>query len=266
MKPLNVAAVTVVLAASLAACGTSTGSSAKTTSSSAVSSAGSSESGPDASSSSDSATSPATTQAGASSGSSSGAATSGATSPSSTSAGGTGAGLPTGTKLVTAPTAGVRFAVPSGWSKVDATLLDNPASKKQLEPMATKLGMTADQLVTQFSARADVVVVDLSGKSSFADNVNVAKAELPVLPTKEQADTEFKKIGATPVGFDTIRTPLGAGAQERYTLPVGGQTAYGVGMFVPSGSGSYRNITVSAGDRASAEKIARDIATSMRKS
>lgn len=145
-------------------------------------------------------------------------------------------------------------------------MLDDPKAKKQIEPMAAKMGVTADQLVEQFTDGADVVVVDLSSKSGFSDNVNVAKAEFPVVPTKAQADAEFTKIGATPVGFDTITTPLGQGVQERYTLPVGGRTAYGVGMFVPSGSGSFRNITVSAGDQASAEKVASDIAASLRAS
>lgn len=126
--------------------------------------------------------------------------------------------------------------------------------------------MTVEQLVQQFTTSADLVVVDLSGKSSFADNVNVTKAEIPVKPTKAQADSEFRKIGATPTGFDTIKTPLGEGVQERYSLPAGSQIAHGVAMFVPNGAGSYRTVTVSAGDAASAEKYAKDIAASLRAS
>ena len=261
MKSLRVVTAGLALTTVLAGCGTFGAEGTSTSSSSSQSSSSTSESSPSESSSSESSATESSTSSESSSSSSSSTSSSSA---SSSDAGN--AALPAGTKLVTAPDAGMSFAVPSGWQKVEASLLDNPRSKKNIEPLAKKSGLTPEQMVKQFETQADIVVIDLSGTSNFADNANVTKAAIPVKPTKGQLDSSFDQIGGKPVSFNEIETPLGQAVQYEYSLPVAETTVRGVALYVPDGKGSYRNITVSSGTAERAQKLAKDIVSSLRKS
>ena len=261
MKSLRVVTAGLALTTVLAGCGTFGAEGTSTSSSSSQSSSSTSESSPSESSSSESSATESSTSSESSSSSSSSTSSSSA---SSSDAGN--AALPAGTKLVTAPDAGMSFAVPSGWQKVEASLLDNPRSKKNIEPLAKKSGLTPEQMVKQFETQADIVVIDLSGTSNFADNANVTKVAIPVKPTKGQLDSSFDQIGGKPVSFREIETPLGQGVQYEYSLPVAETTVRGVALYVPDGKGSYRNITVSSGTAERAQKLAKDIVSSLRKS
>ena len=261
MKSLRVGTAGLALTTVLAGCGTFGAEGTSTSSSSSQSSSSTSESSPSESSSSESSATESSTSSESSSSSSSSTSSSSA---SSSDAGN--AALPAGTKLVTAPDAGMSFAVPSGWQKVEASLLDNPRSKKNIEPLAKKSGLTPEQMVKQFETQADIVVIDLSGTSNFADNANVTKVAIPVKPTKGQLDSSFDQIGGKPVSFREIETPLGQGVQYEYSLPVAETTVRGVALYVPDGKGSYRNITVSSGTAERAQKLAKDIVSSLRKS
>lgn len=261
MKSLRVVTAGLALTTVLAGCGTFGAEGTSTSSSSSQSSSSTSESSPSESSSSESSATESSTSSESSSSSSSPTSSSSA---SSSDAGN--AALPAGTKLVTAPDAGMSFAVPSGWQKVEASLLDNPRSKKNIEPLAKKSGLTPEQMVKQFETQADIVVIDLSGTSNFADNANVTKVAIPVKPTKGQLDSSFDQIGGKPVSFREIETPLGQGVQYEYSLPVAETTVRGVALYVPDGKGSYRNITVSSGTAERAQKLAKDIVSSLRES
>lgn len=261
MKSLRVVTAGLALTTVLAGCGTFGAEGTSTSSSSSQSSSSTSDSSPSESSSSESSATESSTSSESSSSSSSSTSSSSA---SSSDAGN--AALPAGTKLVTAPDAGMSFAVPSGWQKVEASLLDNPRSKKNIEPLAKKSGLTPEQMVKQFETQADIVVIDLSGTSNFADNANVTKAAIPVKPTKGQLDSSFDQIGGKPVSFNEIETPLGQAVQYEYSLPVAETTVRGVALYVPDGKGSYRNITVSSGTAERAQKLAKDIVSSLRKS
>lgn len=261
MKSLRVVTAGLALTTVLAGCGTFGAEGTSTSSSSSQSSSSTSESSPSESSSSESSATESTSPSESSSSSSSPTSSSSA---SSSDAGN--AALPAGTKLVTAPDAGMSFAVPSGWQKVEASLLDNPRSKKNIEPLAKKSGLTPEQMVKQFETQADIVVIDLSGTSNFADNANVTKVAIPVKPTKGQLDSSFDQIGGKPVSFKEIETPLGQAVQYEYSLPVAETTVRGVALYVPDGKGSYRNITVSSGTAERAQKLAKDIVSSLRKS
>lgn len=261
MKSLRVGTAGLALTTVLAGCGTFGAEGTSTSSSSSQSSSSTSESSPSESSSSESSATESSTSSESSSSSSSPTSSSNA---SSSDAGN--AALPAGTKLVTAPDAGMSFAVPSGWQKVEASLLDNPRSKKNIEPLAKKSGLTPEQMVKQFETQADIVVIDLSGTSNFADNANVTKGAIPVKPTKGQLDSSFDQIGGKPVSFKEIDTPLGKGVQYEYSLPVAETTVRGVALYVPDGKGSYRNITVSSGTAERAQKLTKDIVSSLRKS
>lgn len=261
MKSLRVVTAGLALTTVLAGCGTFGAEGTSTSSSSSQSSSSTSDSSPSESSSSESSATESSTSSESSSSSSSPTSSSNA---SSSDAGN--AALPAGTKLVTAPDAGMSFAVPSGWQKVEASLLDNPRSKKNIEPLAKKSGLTPEQMVKQFETQADIVVIDLSGTSNFADNANVTKGAIPVKPTKGQLDSSFDQIGGKPVSFKEIETPLGQAVQYEYSLPVAETTVRGVALYVPDGKGSYRNITVSSGTAERAQKLAKDIVSSLRES
>lgn len=261
MKSLRVGTAGLALTTVLAGCGTFGAEGTSTSSSSSQSSSSTSESSPSESSSSESSATESSTSSESSSSSSSPTS-----SPSASSSDAGNAALPAGTKLVTAPDAGMSFAVPSGWQKVEASLLDNPRSKKNIEPLAKKSGLTPEQMVKQFETQADIVVIDLSGTSNFADNANVTKGAIPVKPTKGQLDSSFDQIGGKPVSFKEIETPLGQAVQYEYSLPVAETTVRGVALYVPDGKGSYRNITVSSGTAERAQKLAKDIVSSLRES
>lgn len=261
MKSLRVVTAGLALTTVLAGCGTFGAEGPSTSSSSSQSSSSTSDSSPSESSSSESSATESSTSSESSSSSSSPTS-----SPSASSSDAGNAALPAGTKLVTAPDAGMSFAVPSGWQKVEASLLDNPRSKKNIEPLAKKSGLTPEQMVKQFETQADIVVIDLSGTSNFADNANVTKAAIPVKPTKGQLDSSFDQIGGKPVSFKEIETLLGQAVQYEYSLPVAETTVRGVALYVPDGKGSYRNITVSSGTAERAQKLAKDIVSSLRES
>ena len=129
---------------------------------------------------------------------------------------------PAGYQEVTAPTAGVSFAVPEGWQ-------------------ATPLDATSD---VYYKAPDD-------GFTPYLGNANVSKTTIPA--TKPLTEAELSPAltsipGGTPTGYSTEQTANGEAAVLNYTANIGGQTVNGSLIAAPTKEkGKYAIISVNAG-------------------
>ena len=129
---------------------------------------------------------------------------------------------PAGYQEITAPTAGVSFAVPEGWQ-------------------ATPLDATSD---VYYKAPDD-------GFTPYLGNANVSKTTIPA--TKPLTEAELSPAltsipGATSTGYSTEQTANGEAAVLNYTANIGGQTINGALIATPTKEkGKYAIISVHAG-------------------
>lgn len=129
---------------------------------------------------------------------------------------------PAGYQEITAPTAGVSFAVPEGWQ-------------------ATPLDATSD---VYYKAPDD-------GFTPYLGNANVSKTTIPA--TKPLTEAELSPAltsipGATSTGYSTEQTANGEAAVLNYTANIGGQTINGALIAAPTKEkGKYAIISVNAG-------------------
>ena len=129
---------------------------------------------------------------------------------------------PAGYQEITAPTAGVSFAVPEGWQ-------------------ATPLDATSD---VYYKAPDD-------GFTPYLGNANVSKTTIPA--TKPLTEAELSPAltsipGATSTGYSTEQTANGEAAVLNYTANIGGQTINGALIATPTKEkGKYAIIAVNAG-------------------
>ena len=129
---------------------------------------------------------------------------------------------PAGYQEITAPTAGVSFAVPEGWQ-------------------ATPLDATSD---VYYKAPDD-------GFTPYLGNANVSKTTIPA--TKPLTEAELSPAltsipGATSTGYSTEQTANGEAAVLNYTANIGGQTVNGSLIATPTKEkGKYAIIAVNAG-------------------
>ena len=129
---------------------------------------------------------------------------------------------PAGYQEITAPTAGVSFAVPEGWQ-------------------ATPLDATSD---VYYKAPDD-------GFTPYLGNANVSKTTIPA--TKPLTEAELSPAltsipGATSTGYSTEQTANGEAAVLNYTANIGGQTVNGALIATPTKEkGKYAIISVNAG-------------------
>ena len=129
---------------------------------------------------------------------------------------------PAGYQEITAPTAGVSFAVPEGWQ-------------------ATPLDATSD---VYYKAPDD-------GFTPYLGNANVSKTTIPA--TKPLTEAELSPAltsipGATSTGYSTEQTANGEAAVLNYTANIGGQTVNGAVIAAPTKEkGKYAIIAVNAG-------------------
>ena len=129
---------------------------------------------------------------------------------------------PAGYQEITAPTAGVSFAVPAGWQ-------------------APPLDATSD---VYYKAPDD-------GFTPYLGNANVSKTTIPA--TKPLTEAELSPAltsipGATSTGYSTEQTANGEAAVLNYTANIGGQTINGALIATPTKEkGKYAIISVNAG-------------------
>ena len=129
---------------------------------------------------------------------------------------------PAGYQEITAPTAGVSFAVPEGWQ---ATPLDGTSDIYYKAPD--------------------------TGTEPYLGNANVSKTVVPATapPTEDELSPALTSIpGGTSTGYSTEQTANGEAAVLNYTANIGGQTVNGSLIATPTKEkGKYAIIAVNAG-------------------
>ena len=161
---------------------------------------------------------------------------------------------PAGYVSVSAPTAGITFAVPADWQVIKASEIQTDDAK--LEEVANEAGVSADTLKTAMST-ADIYILDQSGTQDFSNNINVlSRTYSSATVTEDAMTTGIKSIGATPGQFSTESTANGDAHVLTYTWDLGGQTLQGAAMYVPNAKGEYASVTVTTLDAALTGQIA----------
>ena len=165
---------------------------------------------------------------------------------------------PAGYVSVSAPTAGITFAVPADWQVIKASEIQTDEAK--LEEVANEAGVSADTLKTAMST-ADIYILDQSGTQDFSNNINVLSQTYPAntTVTEDALAAGVKSIGATPGRFSTESTANGDAYVLTYTWEMGGQTLEGAVMYIPNTDGKYVSVTVTTLDSALTEQIAAKI-------
>ena len=167
-----------------------------------------------------------------------GASTSGSTTPS----------IPAGHQAVTAPTSGLTFAIPEDWEDLNAL----PDAQKAL--LARAQGVDPSTLAQRLSSTdAFYGRFSQSGGISF-NSVAVAKeAEASSTPpSQESLDEIITRQGGTPTGYSTKQSTYGQAAIDTSTAQIQGTRTAGAVIAVPTSSGTYVRIAVTAG---SAEEV-----------
>ena len=161
---------------------------------------------------------------------------------------------PDGYVSVSAPTAGITFAVPADWQVIKASEIQTDEAK--LEEVANEAGVSADTLKTAMST-ADIYILDQSGTQDFSNNINVlSRTYSSATVTEDAMTTGIKSIGATPGQFSTESTANGDARILTYTWDLGGQTLQGAAMYVPNTEGKYASVTITTLDAALTGQIA----------
>ena len=156
--------------------------------------------------------------------------------------------IPAGHQAVTAPTSGLTFAIPEDWEDLNAL----PEAQKAL--LARAQGVDPSTLTQRLSSTdAFYGRFSQSGGLSF-NSVAVAKeAETSSTPpSQESLDETITRQGGTPTGYSTKQSTYGQAAVDTSTAQVQGTQTAGAVIAVPTSSGTYVRIAVTAG---SAEEV-----------
>lgn len=156
--------------------------------------------------------------------------------------------IPAGHQAVTAPTSGLTFAIPEDWEDLNAL----PEAQKAL--LARAQGVDPSTLTQRLSSTdAFYGRFSQSGGLSF-NSVAVAKeAETSSTPPSQASlDEIITRQGGTPTGYSTKPSTYGQAAVDTSTAQVQGAQTAGAVIAVPTSSGTYVRIAVTAG---SAEEV-----------
>ena len=190
---------------------------------------------------------PATAAASSSGG---GASASGSASPS----------IPAGHQAITAPTSGLTFAIPEDWQDLKAL----PDAQKAL--LARAQGVDPAVLTQRLSSTDAFYGRFSQGVSISFNSVAVAKeAEASSTPpSQESLDEVITRQGGTPTGYSTKQSTYGQAAVDTSTAQVQGTQAAGAVVAVPTSSGTYVRIAVTAGSAEEVDTIVSTILTTVR--
>ncbi|OLO46082.1 AT hook motif [Actinomyces oris] len=190
------------------------------------------------------------------------AATGSAPAAAATSSGGGGAtpSIPAGHQVITAPTSGLTFAIPEDWQDLNAL----PEAQKAL--LARAQGQDPSAL-TQHLSSTDAFYGRFSQSAGISFNsVAVAKeAEASSTPpSQESLDETITRQGGTPTGYSTKQSTHGQAAVDTSTAQVQGVQTAGAVVAVPTSSGTYVRIAVTAGSAEEVDTIVSTILTTAR--
>ena len=165
--------------------------------------------------------------------------------------------IPAGHQAVTAPTSGLTFAIPEDWEDLNAL----PEAQKAL--LARAQGVDPSTLTQRLSSTdAFYGRFSQSGGLSF-NSVAVAKeAETSSTPPSQASlDEIITRQGGTPTGYSTKPSTYGQAPVDTSTAQVLGTQTAGAVIAVPTSSGTYVRIAVTAGSAEEVDTIVSTILT-----
>ena len=177
--------------------------------------------------------------------------------PSTSASGSAAPSVPAGHQAVTAPTSGLTFAIPEDWEDLNAL----PEAQKAL--LARAQGVDPSTLTQRLnSTDAFYGRFSQSGGLSF-NSVAVAKeAETSSTPPSQASlDETITRQGGTPTGYSTKPSTYGQAAVDTSTAQVQGVQTAGAVIAVPTSSGTYVRIAVTAGSDQEVNTIVSTILT-----
>ena len=180
--------------------------------------------------------------------------------PSASASGSAAPSIPAGHQAITAPTSGLTFAVPEDWQDLKAL----PDAQKAL--LARAQGVDPAVLTQRLSSTDAFYGRFSQGVSISFNSVAVAKkAEASSTPpSQESLDQIITRQGGTPTGYSTKQSTYGQAAVDTSTAQVQGTQAAGAVVAVPTSSGTYVRIAVTAGSAEEVDTIVSTILTTVR--
>lgn len=166
--------------------------------------------------------------------------------------------VPAGHKEVTAPTAGISFAVPEDWQPL------GDLSDEQVELLASGSGMTADQFRSTTEQLDIFYFATTPDEQGFSPNINVAKETSPgsQKPTEAQIQATLQQQSATIDSYETVQTANGEGYRAAYTLPAANGDIKGTLLLLPNATGNLTVIYVSGSSTEQTKEIADNVVAS----
>ena len=180
--------------------------------------------------------------------------------PSASASGSAAPSVPAGHQAITAPTSGLTFAVPEDWQDINAL----PEAQKAL--LARAQGQDPSVLSQRLSSTdAFYGRFSQSGGLSFSSAAVAKEAEASSTPpSQESLDEVITRQGGTPTGYSTKQSTYGQAAVDTSTAQVQGVQTAGAVVAVPTSSGTYVRIAVTAGSAEEVDTIVSTILTTVR--
>ena len=164
--------------------------------------------------------------------------------------------IPAGHQAITAPTVGLTFAVPQDWQDLNALTEDQ-------KTLIARVQGVDPTTFSQKLASTDAFYGLFSPNSRSFNSAAVAKeAEASSTPPSQAGLDEFvTQRGGTPTGYSTRQSTHGEAAIVTSTAQVQGNQTPGAVVAVPTSSGTYARIAVTAGSEQEVDTIVSTIIT-----
>ena len=180
--------------------------------------------------------------------------------PSASTSGSAAPSIPAGHQAVTAPTSGLTFAIPEDWEDLNAL----PEAQKAL--LARAQGVDPSTLTQRLnSTDAFYGRFSQNGGTSFSSAAVAKEAEASSTPPSQESLNEtITRQGGTPTGYSTKPSTYGQAAVDTSTAQVQGVQTAGAVVALPTSSGTYVRVAVTAGSAEEVETIVSTILTTAR--
>jgi len=176
--------------------------------------------------------------------------------PSTSASGSAATSVPAGHQAITAPTVGITFAVPKDWQDLKALTEDQ-------KTLIARVQGVDPTTFSQKLASTDAFYGLFSPNSRSFNSAAVTKeAEASSTPPSQASLDEFvTQRGGTPTGYSTRQSTHGEAAIDTSTAQVQGNQTPGAVVAVPTSSGTYARIAVTAGSEQEVDTIVSTIIT-----
>ena len=145
-----------------------------------------------------------------------------------------------------------------------AEAVKNKKVPEAIEKYAKAQGVSAEELLRQFSQQLSLFAIDKVKAGRFTSNVNVQLVAGASMPTQDQLTQQFSGMKVTVGKFVDRKTPLGTAKLLDYDFDLGTTKASGRILAVKTGSDVVL-VTLTAADDATAEDVIDDVSGTISK-